>query len=678
MKYRREIDGLRALAVVPVILFHAGFQTFSGGFVGVDVFFVISGYLITTIIISELGHGKFSIINFYERRARRILPVLFFVMLFSIPLAWVFLPQFELNSFSKSLIAVPLFLSNFFFWKDGGYFETAAELKPLIHAWSLAVEEQYYVFFPIFLIFFWRLGKRFVSNSIVFVGVLSLILAQFGAFYKPVPNFFLLPSRIWELAIGGTVAFHFSNTILESRSVLLKQFFSGLGFVFILASIFLFDSKTPFPSAYALLPTVGAALILVYALPDTLIGKLLASKYLVFFGLISYSAYLWHQPVLAFSRYYFSSIGAVLSAFQIIIIFLLSAFTWRYVERPFRDKSIISRKFVLIFSLICSAFFVTFGYASCKLFGAASSFGIESKTAKALAISDAVYSSNMDERKFIKFRINYETLSPNSLVLGSSRIMQIGEHNSTSGILNLGVSGASIEDYLSIAYLSTNKFNPKILFIAADPWLFNKNSGQGRWASLRDEYVAALSNLDIHPAKKLEPAKVGKESMFVEFGSKIYNYINKQDYVAEDDLPGSRDKIRRDGSRVYNTTYANNSQEEITAGFSELLDYAMVNYSFSEENKVLFGKFIDHYSKKYKVVLVLSPYHPNLYQRIKNERPIYLEIESNFREFSRAHNVKIIGSYNPDNVGCKGQEFYDGMHPKHSCMGKVMNSFGEK
>ena len=140
MKYRAEIDGLRALAVLPVILFHAGFELFSGGFVGVDVFFVISGYLITTIIISEMAEGKFSIINFYERRARRILPALFFVMLACLPFAWLWLTPSDLKDFGQSLIAVSTFSSNIFFWLDSGYFNTANELKPLLHTWSLAVE----------------------------------------------------------------------------------------------------------------------------------------------------------------------------------------------------------------------------------------------------------------------------------------------------------------------------------------------------------------------------------------------------------------------------------------------------------------------------------------------------------------------------------------------------------
>ena len=152
--YRPEIDGLRALAVLPVLLFHAGFQFFQGGFVGVDIFFVISGYLIANIIINELSIERFSLLTFYERRARRILPALFCVMFFSIPFAWLWLVPYDLNNFGQSLISVTFFLSNVLFWWEGGYFDTAAELKPLLHTWSLAIEEQFYVLFPIFLIVF--------------------------------------------------------------------------------------------------------------------------------------------------------------------------------------------------------------------------------------------------------------------------------------------------------------------------------------------------------------------------------------------------------------------------------------------------------------------------------------------------------------------------------------------
>jgi peptidoglycan/LPS O-acetylase OafA/YrhL len=180
LKYRAEIDGLRALAVVPVILFHAGFEFFSGGFVGVDVFFVISGYLITTILIDDIEKNRFSLVNFYERRARRILPVLFFVMFVCVPFAWMWMLPSQMKDFSQSLIAVSFFASNILFWRESGYFDAAAEEKPLLHTWSLAVEEQYYVLFPIFLFFAWRYGKNKVFWMLVVFSAFSLALSEWG------------------------------------------------------------------------------------------------------------------------------------------------------------------------------------------------------------------------------------------------------------------------------------------------------------------------------------------------------------------------------------------------------------------------------------------------------------------------------------------------------------------
>ena len=215
MNYRREIDGLRALALLPVILFHAGFETFSGGFIGVDVFFVISGYLITTIILAELKQEKFSIINFYERRARRILPALYLMMLVCIPFAGFWLSPSGMKDFSQSLVAISVFASNILFSRESGYFDIAADLKPLLHTWSLAVEEQYYLLFPLFLIATWKLGKRWILGILGVVFIASLALAQWAAFAKPAAAFYLLPTRGWELLIGTFAAFYLSEVLLK-------------------------------------------------------------------------------------------------------------------------------------------------------------------------------------------------------------------------------------------------------------------------------------------------------------------------------------------------------------------------------------------------------------------------------------------------------------------------------
>ena len=286
MKYRAEIDGLRAVAVVPVILFHAGFEIFSGGFVGVDVFFVISGYLITTILIDDI-ENNIQYVNFYERRARRLLPALFFVMIVCIPPAWIWMLPSQMKDFSESLFAVSLFSSNILFWHESGYFEATAELKPLLHTWSLAVEEQYYLLFPVFLFLAWRFGKNAVFWMIVVMTLLSLLLSEWGWRTKPSANFYLAPTRAWELFSGSIAAF-----VVQKKGVQKNGFLALLGLAAIIFSIFIYDETTPFPSLYTLLPVIGVVFLVLYGDKETLVSKILSKKAFIGIGLISYSAYL--------------------------------------------------------------------------------------------------------------------------------------------------------------------------------------------------------------------------------------------------------------------------------------------------------------------------------------------------------------------------------------------------
>jgi peptidoglycan/LPS O-acetylase OafA/YrhL len=362
VKYRREIDGLRALAVVPVILFHAGFETFSGGFVGVDVFFVISGYLITTIILTELEQDNFSIVNFYERRARRILPALFLVILVCIPFAWFWLLPNAMKDFSQSLVAVSVFASNILFWRESGYFDGAAELKPLLHTWSLAVEEQYYLIFPLFLMLTWRLGKRWILVLLVAVFVASFATAQWASIAKPATAFYLLPTRGWELLIGAFAAFYLSKPNRTEFGRSLGEVVGWLGLALILYAVFAYSKTTPFPGVYALAPTVGTVLIILFATQQTTIGQFVGNKAFVGVGLISYSAYLWHQPLFAFARNFtFNQMHLLLSLFLIALTFVLSALTMKYVETPFRKVNVVSKKSVFLFSILGTAFFIVVG-----------------------------------------------------------------------------------------------------------------------------------------------------------------------------------------------------------------------------------------------------------------------------------------------------------------------------
>lgn len=380
MEYRREVDGLRALAVLPVILFHAGFKTFSGGFVGVDVFFVISGYLITGLLLAELEGGRFSVVKFYERRARRILPALFLVMAACLPFAWLWLLPGDMKEFGHSLAAVSVFSSNVLFWRESGYFDTAAELKPLLHTWSLGVEEQFYVLFPLSLMLAWRMGRRWVAVLLMSVTAASLALAQWGALNSPEAAFFLLPTRSWELAIGSLVAVRFAWYSRSTIAPMVSETLSAVGIALIVISIFLFDEATPFPGLFALVPTLGTALVLLFGWPETVVGRMLSTKAMVGIGLVSYSAYLWHQPLFAFARHASLVRPSAPLLLGLSVVAVALAFTsWRFVEQPFRQKGVISRRSVFAFALAGSAAFIVIGAAGHYSDGFLGRYGDEDK-----------------------------------------------------------------------------------------------------------------------------------------------------------------------------------------------------------------------------------------------------------------------------------------------------------
>ena len=357
--YRPEIDGLRAIAVIAIILFHAKFNIFSGGFVGVDIFFVISGYLITSIILRKKIDGSFSLSEFYESRARRILPALFFVMLLCLPFAWFWMTPKHLEDFGLSMIATSTFWSNYLFYIESrDYFGGSSELMPLLHTWSLSVEEQFYIMYPLILIFLYN-KKWFLVISISVVSITSLLFAQWGGnfnfsypyindfeFYSTPSwaNFYLLTGRVWEFGLGAFAAFYMSRKTINKNNQL-----SIIGFLLILYSILFFKSETPHPSFYTMVPTIGTLLIILYASPGTTINKLLSTRYFVSIGLISYSAYLFHWPLFVFSRIYFLGGPSSFGYFSFSILgFILAYLSTRYIENPFRNRLIINKKILYI------------------------------------------------------------------------------------------------------------------------------------------------------------------------------------------------------------------------------------------------------------------------------------------------------------------------------------------
>lgn len=362
MKYRSEIDGLRALALIPAIFYHAGFDAFSGGFIGADMFFVISGYLITTIIFTDLAKGQFSIVDFYERRARRILPALFFVMLVCLPFAGLWLSPIALKDFGQSLVAASTFSANILFAIESGYFESVSDLKPLLHTWSLSVEEQYYILFPAFLLVFWKFGVRLVLSLLVLLFLVSIGIDYSIQAYDP-RGFYMPYARAWEFLLGSFAACYLrSRGFLASSSV--NQALSLLGFGMIVYSIIAFDPSISLQNMYAVYPALGTCLIILAATPGTVIYRLLSLPPLIGIGLISYSAYLWHQPLLAFARHWKSSeLSDLLSISLCFFSFVLAYFSWRWVETPFRKKDRYTRRYIFGFAASGMAFFILIGGA---------------------------------------------------------------------------------------------------------------------------------------------------------------------------------------------------------------------------------------------------------------------------------------------------------------------------
>jgi peptidoglycan/LPS O-acetylase OafA/YrhL len=361
LHYRPDIDGLRAVAVIPVVLFHAGVPIFGGGYVGVDVFFVISGYLITSIIAAEIDRGSFSIFGFYQRRIRRIFPVLVVVMSFCVAVGYLIFAPSDFQSLGKSVLAASLFVSNIFFWKEVGYFEAPASEKPLLHTWSLAIEEQFYLFFPVFLYLLSRHFRRIRTPATVAICLLSFMAATILVNYHPSATFFLGFSRAWELLVGCLLAL---GVVRPLRNPIANSAAAFVGLVLVVAPIFLYSSLTRFPGASALPPVIGTALLILSGQTNpTRVHFVLSTSPFTAVGKASYSLYLWHYPLLAFGKYV--TLGkpdgdaiAVICLVSIIISFL----SLQFVERPFRAPS---RSFrigrTITVGAVCMAFLAATG-----------------------------------------------------------------------------------------------------------------------------------------------------------------------------------------------------------------------------------------------------------------------------------------------------------------------------
>jgi peptidoglycan/LPS O-acetylase OafA/YrhL len=390
INYRSDIDGLRAIAVFSVIFYHLdlvlfGKNFFPGGFVGVDIFFVISGYLITSIILKEIYITKnFSFKNFYERRIRRIVPVYLISILITLPFAYILLLDGGFRDFARSVIASIFFLSNVYFWgTDNLYGGENSLLQPLLHTWSLSVEGQFYILFPFFFFIILKYFTKYFLKIILFLFIISLFLATWSANTKIIlnyslyksfnlnfffsSNFYLLPTRVFEFLLGSLISyFELNNYSLKERilkNFLLNQVFIFLGFCLIIFSILYFNDRMLLPSFYSLIPLVGVSFVIFFSNNKNFVTKMLSNKILVFFGLISFSLYLFHYPIFAFSRIanIFNQ-SIYIKILLVIFTIIISIFFYYFIERPFRNKKNISLKILITFISIFFTFLLAFSF----------------------------------------------------------------------------------------------------------------------------------------------------------------------------------------------------------------------------------------------------------------------------------------------------------------------------
>ena len=374
LTYRPEIDGLRAIAVGAVILYHAkitifGHQPFKGGFIGVDIFFVISGYLITSIILKELvTTGSFSFKHFYERRIRRILPVLLFVMLASLPFAWMYLVPSSFVDFSKSILYSLGFSSNFYFHYSGQtYGATGGLLKPFLHTWSLSVEEQYYILFPIVLLITFKYFRKYLIHTLIFGFIISLGLAEWTSRNYLSISFYFIHTRMWELLAGSILSYF---EIIKGHRCQNKTFnliLPAIGLLLIGHSIYFFNDEMFHPSFYTLSPIIGVCLVIWFSQKDELITRILSTKLFVGIGLISYSLYLWHYPIFAFNRITrFTDYNIIKELILVGVLFILSISSYFFIERLFRNKNFHFKNVLIIISVMVGILIIFSSYTLYK------------------------------------------------------------------------------------------------------------------------------------------------------------------------------------------------------------------------------------------------------------------------------------------------------------------------
>jgi peptidoglycan/LPS O-acetylase OafA/YrhL len=614
--YRPEIDGLRAISVFAVILYHANFNLFgknifNGGFIGVDIFFVISGYLITTIILKEIYvTNNFSLKKFYERRIRRILPALLFLMMIcSFAGYFILLPSSYID-FSKSLITSIFFSSNFYFWITGKKYGSEDELlKPLAHTWSLSVEEQFYILFPIFLLIIIKYFRKYLSIFLFAYFFISLIFAEYFSRNHASFSFYSLSSRSFELLLGSIISYLMLNKYKIHKSYpILNLFCPSLGIILIFYSFIFFNfEQIVHPAITTLVPVIGTALIIFFSRKGELITEILSNKILVFFGLISYSLYLWHYPVFAYLRYFYLFYTNEAKLLAIFMVFIISISCYYFIEKPFRNKNTISIKNLIIYIVITAAILLISNFYIIK------SNGIKSRLP-----------SNIDDQKL---QFTGEILHSKNGKLGN--------------VVLIGDSHAGVLEYHLNEELKKKSYN-LFTFIKPGPMLLYINN-----FNRIDRKTKKIDHEFLEDNNKIDDFLKKNSNLIIIFSYKYGQIMNENTFNQED--------FFRDKTRDVDQHDANSNKFYITPKYLEPVNIITKTNKERQEYIVegLKLTFNDIIKQGHKIIIVypvpvLSFNLERLINSIKHDLFSSLSavnISTNYNSY-KLYNKKLIESFN--------------------------------
>ncbi len=609
MKYRKEIDGLRGISVLAIILFHskieiAGINFFSGGYIGVDIFFVISGFLISTIYMRKFHENEFSLKEFYFSRAKRILPALYFMLILSLIAAFIIFPPIKFVDFSKSLISVLLFYSNFHFLNfSTNYFSFHSDFLPLIHTWSLGVEEQFYILFPFSLLLILNRSKKVFNLFFLSLFFISLTYCQIGGnlnfqypyleeeiefFNQPFyGSFYSTFGRIWEISLGVLLAIHREKI----NNIFIKNipYIDYLGLLMIFFSIINFDKNIAIPNFYLLIPTIGVSILLVSTnYNNSLVYRLLTTKFLIFTGLISYSLYLFHQPILAYSKVFLIQTSFISNFIILIIIFSSGYISWRFIETPFRkDMKFNTRKIIIIF-------FITFlTLIICSLI--------------------LIYKKGLPERYDIQELVG-EEINLNYVNIDEQKMKLISDHSNKAFPLNnqlnyLIIGDSMAEDLFLSMHLNSNLFSD-INFSLYSPKI----------------RISEFKNNKYKIEKKIKnflESKLYKDANFIIISGAYYFDTNKGKIDDEDGFPIMSEIFKRDKKKVYITS----SQPSFYTAGSDILSYVL--YRDRNINKINKGNLQS-----------INKYSVNLFNKD------LLVVDDKIKKLSKFHGYKYLNKHN--------------------------------